>query len=617
MENRPVLRELLRTEGVKTAGKAVKYISPTHIALFDMCPRRWYFRYICGVKDPQGAGAEFGQKGHSLIEKYLVDGTPIPWDTDEGASALAGIDHWPSRDDVRSGAVCVEKEILIHRNALPIPYYGVVDLLYMDEAGADDHKFSSDPAKWGATAEQLKYDYQGIIYSAGALSIGAKARKDKRTGQEYVRFGHLQYRMRAPHKVIPVRVGIPVQHIMDELDKLDKTVLEMLKVGQIARPEDTPYKEGANSCDKYGREGCYYREVCSAAGVAKAVQDPVARSMAKITYGGELNMANALSTMDRLRRNREAAASAPINPPDGFPASDPIPPADLRVAEPNEAAAAEGERIVAEKADAKAAERAEKAAAKEAARRPSSIMLPCRPRGGAAVEAAPAQESAAPAQKVVTAVDDVDADSPLGKARAALALANSKVEQCAALLDEAQNGEDDDEIEQARSNLAFAEKKLSKATAAVEEAEAQHKAAIEEAKAREAARVAEAEKKAAAQKKEMQRSQVPDVKGEDAVLVVDASHNFLYLGCRPRRTLATMWEDFIKPVTDRIEKATNTPFWRLRGHDSQAVLVQEIRVMLAEGSLVLPQHLAIEPYGGNHVQVAEFLIPLYAEVISA
>lgn len=635
LANRPVLRQLMATPGVKTAGKPIKYISPSHLSLFEMCPRRWYFQYIMGVKPPSGTGAEFGQRAHSHIDKYLTEGVPVPWDQDDGAAALAGIDHWPNRDDVHKGFVLVEKEILVHRNALPVPYYGVVDLLRVDEAAVDDHKFSSDPAKWGATAEQLKYDFQGIIYSAGALSIGARPRVDKRTGKQYVRFGHLQYRSRAPYKCLPVQVEMPVDHVQKELDALDSIVVEMFKVGQIARPEDTPYKEGANSCDKYGREGCFFREICSAAGVEKAIQDPVAKAMARINYGGQ----DMASPLDKLKKAQAAAAGTPINPPDGFPASEPIPPKDLRVAEPNESAAAEGERIEQEKAAAKEAARAQKEADKASAKasRPGAVMLPGRGSKAADVAQAAVKTEAQPEKPaaVVEASSTAHAyteqeKAELDQAIAAVKAAELKVEECEALLEEANNGDDDDEKAQAASNAAFYAKKLVKVQDVLKSvelkiAESAEKRAVAARETEAAAKKAAAEKAAATvvtatlQKasatfaKEGAPLQVVEVDN----VVVDGAFNFLYLNCRPRRANAVMWEDFIAPITKRIEAATNTPFWRLRGHDAQATLVQEMRVMLAEGALVLPQHLAIEPYGGNHVQVAEFLIPLYSEVISA
>src|SRR5690606_10397867 len=100
----------------------------------------------------------FGNALHKAAEDWLTHGTPPDCSTPWGALFLEGIPHLP-----KPGACEVEREIQF--NLEGIPWVGFIDFLVPAEHLIGDHKTSSDPKRWGLTAETLPRDLQACTYA--------------------------------------------------------------------------------------------------------------------------------------------------------------------------------------------------------------------------------------------------------------------------------------------------------------------------------------------------------------------------------------------------------------------------------------------------------------------
>lgn len=143
-------------------------ISPTQVKAWGECPRKWGFRYLDGIQSPQSAAAALGSEVHGLLESWLTDGTEPPVNTRAGKIALAGLEHLPDPGECDH----VETQLLFDWEGML--FRGFVDVVWTGADGVpvvSDHKTSSDPKKWGLSAEALPHDIQAIIYATWLLDL--------------------------------------------------------------------------------------------------------------------------------------------------------------------------------------------------------------------------------------------------------------------------------------------------------------------------------------------------------------------------------------------------------------------------------------------------------------
>lgn len=630
LDKRPVLKRLLATKGFATAGKPIKYMSPTHFSKYGMCPRRWYAHYIMGIKEPMGPAAALGSAVHEVIEQYLRGEIAELPENEAGRIALSGSDYWPDVNRVKAGRVLIEKELLIDSKSIPgLMYYGLADWIDLDEPEVGDHKTSSDPDKWGLNAEQLHEDFQMADYVLGTLSLGIKP-KINMAGQPAVYVKHVQYRTRKPYKAAPIRALVSVQQANDVLDEMDKEAQTMLEVGNIADFKNTPYK--TSGCSKYGKAGCYLREACASLGV-QAYDDDVLNGYMKMK-------GDYMSVLDMLKKGATKAAAeasaegvdvpgpADINPPDGYPPQEAVPPAAVRAEPSSSFAAEEGERLAAERLAAKNAEKAEREAVKEAekvekaTRKSQSVKLPGRK------EAAPVAEeprvlvtgSQETILSTITGLRASDAEwaalkvdtSVLDKASAELKRLEDKLERAAAQLDDA----DEDEKDTYTAMVDTCQAKVN----------AQQQVCAEAREALSKACDLQLEALRAAARKEMEakvvtKAEIPEPSSTSVHVghhvPPSASGMTLYLGCGPRRAASIDFDLFIMPVAGALEAAAKVPHWRLLGHDAQAKLMAELLRQISSGEIRLPQHLCIRLVSAHYHVIIETLSQMASEVVGS
>jgi len=304
-------------------------ISPSQIATFTDCARKWYFGSVVKVPRVTHPSAEKGERIHTILEGYLGTGILVAPPTLDGAELAAiaesGICHLP---DPAHFKIDLESAWSFTRETPggPVLYNGRKDLEYDAADGiwtVGDHKTTSN-LRYALTKEQLKTDPQGILYGAQALQA---RNRDK------VRLTWIYYQTKRPYKSRLVEVVLDEAHVEAEMVKLDEIVgRKMLPLVGRKDLHQTEVEPNLQSCDKYG--GCPYREICEVS--------PVARLRSVFTkfdapsdnpLGIEKEEAPMSSILEKLKAAKALAAKQAaegtntgpnVNPPEATTPADPI-----------------------------------------------------------------------------------------------------------------------------------------------------------------------------------------------------------------------------------------------------------------------------------------------------
>lgn len=137
----------------------LKYFSASQIKLYRSCKICWAAKYIDGIEKAQSFAAQKGKDLHTLLEKYLKEGTPIDPSNKYGRIILSGIQHLPE-----PGLAQVEEKFILEADS--INYHGYIDFHYRKDSKLflGDHK-TTKSFKWALTEQQLKTDIQANLYS--------------------------------------------------------------------------------------------------------------------------------------------------------------------------------------------------------------------------------------------------------------------------------------------------------------------------------------------------------------------------------------------------------------------------------------------------------------------
>jgi len=131
--------------------------------MWKMCPRKWGYQYLLGIKEPPHKSAVFGTEVHAVLEDYFRDGTAPNLGTNAGKLASSGLHLY-----LNPNSVITQVEEKFEFTFEGIRYGGYIDLQQCDEQNniqyVFDHKTSSNPHKWGLTPKSFISDIQRNIY---------------------------------------------------------------------------------------------------------------------------------------------------------------------------------------------------------------------------------------------------------------------------------------------------------------------------------------------------------------------------------------------------------------------------------------------------------------------
>ena len=263
--------------------------SPSQIEWYELCERKWAWKYIDEVFVEGNAAAEFGTEVHGRLEDWLKN-KKVPDDDRAGKLAQTMIPHLPAPHLVKPEYVEKKFQLKIEE----LYFTGVVDLTMPDDEIPIimDHKTTSD-MRWAKTPESLVVDPQATIYAYWAFIHFAA----ERVGLQWT-YGVT----RGSPRAIPVERVVTKKEIEPRLLQSLQSAREMELIRQSGvRALDVSYD--ASACEAFG--GCPFKEKCNL--------DARERMMAIMSQGEK--KANFLSKLQERRGQQPAAEATPTPPP--------------------------------------------------------------------------------------------------------------------------------------------------------------------------------------------------------------------------------------------------------------------------------------------------------------
>lgn len=259
---------------------AVIHVSPSQLATYRLCPRKWAFSRLDGLRPPASGAQEFGSLCHARVERWLKTGE-MPGDDDIGKTVLQAIKkgHLPTPGP---------HLFIEHKFSMPIEgvedaeFHGYIDCVEppaeISRGGVSegwtpplliDHKFTSD-LRWAKTPEELKSDPQALVYGAWARR---KFSADEVTARWVYGAATGKERPRKPSGTKAVEITTSREQAAREWERLvadARRIVELVRIGGRANDVEPV----TSACNAFG--GCPFRSNCSltaadrmAAGIAQ------------------------------------------------------------------------------------------------------------------------------------------------------------------------------------------------------------------------------------------------------------------------------------------------------------------------------------------------------------
>lgn len=234
--------------GKSVENGVLKSISPSSINKFDAsapfgCQRRWWYRYVQGLDEPQSGNQFLGESLHALIEARLTQ-QEVNMQTDPEANGLYLAGEAMIEEVAKRRILAVEASVLGYSLA-GVKVQGYCDVVTSD--GIIDWKTSSDIRRYGKTAEDLATDTQMVMY--------ARAFHPDR---EWVKLAHGQFQTKGNKRTNFVEVAVEqIDLALHEGNVIIPLVEEMKKAAALDDVSKLPRNE--KSCFN-----CAYRAHCPA-----------------------------------------------------------------------------------------------------------------------------------------------------------------------------------------------------------------------------------------------------------------------------------------------------------------------------------------------------------------
>jgi CRISPR/Cas system-associated exonuclease Cas4 (RecB family) len=263
----------------------VKLLSPSMINKFDStqsfgCERRWWYRYVKGLDEPQTGNQELGEKLHALIEHRLKTGeTPV---VEHEAAGLYLAGQAMIESVAQRTIIGIERALPrdFTVDGTPFSPMSKCDVVLMD--GIIDWKTSSDINRYGKTERELATDTQMVLY---ALAFHPTT--------ETVKLAHGQFQTRGRKATNFVEVEVTDKHLASHRDNV---IIPLVQKMKSAASESDVRKLPRNEKSCFN---CAYKPHCP-------------------TAEGE----NIMSFFSKMKPAAAAPEVQPVLPPDA-PKSDP------------------------------------------------------------------------------------------------------------------------------------------------------------------------------------------------------------------------------------------------------------------------------------------------------
>lgn len=265
------------------------------IETFELCPRKWAWASIEGLKRKDTESSALGDAIHGQLEAWLREGRALDLTTPAGQIALSGVHLLPKP---RTPGLDVEAwyglQVGGHRFrgkkdwqrlGLPVPEVG-------------DHK-STKKTLYVKSADDLRTDVQAALYAADAMH---------RTGAHACDLVWVYYLTKGPRRAKRVHLRVTRDDVRPVLARA-VAVADAMAAAEAKNLRALDLPPNPNACDAFG--GCDFKEQCGEFSPAERIEGLMAQ--------GDVN--------DWIAKMQARAAGAPapaINPPPVAPPPAPV-----------------------------------------------------------------------------------------------------------------------------------------------------------------------------------------------------------------------------------------------------------------------------------------------------
>lgn len=254
---------------VVNADRTINYFSVSALEKADPrsggCMRKWYLRYVVGIKEAQSASMAAGTAMHAEIADYLTTGSKHL-----SALVLSGLHILPEPNDPQAPDLLIEQSIgspaapFVYAGGIPLK--GFIDCTHDRETNRGDATLETtgiDPPgtvevidwKWKRDGAKLEYFMQPaeLIKSIQMSGYGVFISKAF-PSKSYVRLSHGYFPSTRgkPRKVTRLHVIDDAVRSWEYVDGLARAVIDVAKETDLNRVPGN-----VHACSKYG--GCPYR----------------------------------------------------------------------------------------------------------------------------------------------------------------------------------------------------------------------------------------------------------------------------------------------------------------------------------------------------------------------
>lgn len=233
------------------------WISATQISTFELCNRKWAWRWLERIYAEPNKFALLGIKTHGELENWLKWSRVPVGNSKQALLAQAMIPYLPPPQavDYLKNWNVERDELIVVQDVL---FNIKVDLFMPQQLSWDgairprtyDHKTSKDPEKWAAKPEEIQFDAQAALYAAWTIIVTKETTVDlqwnyvKTQGAIKVHpvYATVTDAMITPRMLANVETGRKIKH----------------HIFNTKRALDVVYD--ARACDEYG--GCPYKDRC-------------------------------------------------------------------------------------------------------------------------------------------------------------------------------------------------------------------------------------------------------------------------------------------------------------------------------------------------------------------
>lgn len=231
------------------------WISATQIDNYELCNRKWAWRWLEGVKAPPNKFAQLGLDTHGPMEKWLAYGVVPDGQDKPNQLAQALIPYCPPPqavvpDNVEREELIVVDDVLF---VLKVDLY-MPSVLTWDGSRyrprVYDHKTSKDPEKWAPQPDQIHFDTQAALYALWAIL---------KSGERVVDMQWNYVKTVGAIKVHPVCATVSDEMIVPRMERSVQVAREIKwHLKNTKRALDVVHD--VRACDEYG--GCPYKDRC-------------------------------------------------------------------------------------------------------------------------------------------------------------------------------------------------------------------------------------------------------------------------------------------------------------------------------------------------------------------